>query len=63
MGTYEPKAQCRGGFTEPVDCQPILEDMPATKDMVVFGPEGGANVEEILPTMILTGKLLVLYVR
>ena len=51
MGVYQPRIQCRGRFDEVAACTSITIDMPATKDLEIFGPAGTPDLAEILPQL------------
>ena len=57
MGVFKPKVQCRGYFDTPEFCTEILDDMPATPDLEVFGPKDTPFVKEILPQEVASCEL------
>ena len=57
MGSYHTSVQCRGQLQPWDSCREILEEMPATTHLDVFGPgENPAHVE--LPQGLLSGKAI-----
>ena len=57
MGVFKPKVQCRGYFDAPGSCLDILEDMPATPELEVFGPRDTPFVKEGLPQEVTSCEL------
>ena len=59
MGGYKsPSAiQCRGHTLITDSCNDVLEDMPATTEMEIFGPITNTSATVLLPQAVQSGKL------
>lgn len=52
LSIYNPHVQCRGRLNDASACKVILADMPASRDILLFGPEGTADIQEDLPQIV-----------
>lgn len=60
MAAYQPTSgiQCRGLFLPVESCEDILEDMPVTSEVEVFGPQSDTTAKVWLPQAVESGKLI-----
>ena len=60
VGTYQPDVQCMAAIPmrSTKSCLDILADMPATTDTKIFGEEGQAGVQEVLPLEYQSGTVI-----
>ncbi|KAL9134382.1 MAG: hypothetical protein Q9175_004434 [Cornicularia normoerica] len=60
MAAYKIPAtvQCRGRFDPMTSCEDILEDMPTTTEVEIFGPPSNTSATVLLPQAVESGKLV-----
>lgn len=60
MGAYEAPsaAQCRGSFSPSASCEELLEDMPSSHGVEIFGPLQNPSATVLLPQAVESGKPL-----
>ena len=60
IDTYEPSVTCQPEMSihpDLADCEVLLQSMPVSQDLQVFGPEGDLDVEVVLPFELVGRKL------
>ena len=61
MGGYRSTSdiQCRGRFSPITSCEDVLEDMPVTSEVEVFGPPTDPSAQVWVPQVVQSGKLII----
>ena len=58
LSTYKPNILCgrAGSFTQAPSCGGLLENMPASTERMLFGPDNVPGIQEPLPQLIASCK-------